>query len=143
MLYERENVTVLLIEDNEIDVMGVERAFRKSNLKNPIVVASDGVEALALLRDGRSIPHPYLILLDLNMPRMGGIEFLDEIRKDPLLRHAVVFVLTTSKAADDMHNAHARNIAGYFVKDKGAGGFINATHVLERYREVCEVPHAS
>ncbi len=134
------NVTILLVEDNDIDIMGVQRAFKASNAINSIVVAGDGLEALALLRDGKSVPRPYLVLLDLNMPKMNGIEFLAAARQDPELRNSIVFVLSTSRADDDKNQAFGHNIAGYIVKDRTAGDFINAAELLERYARVCEIP---
>ena len=75
--------------------MGVQRAFRRAKVENTIVVANDGLIALEKLRG--DVRKPYLVLLDLNMPRMNGIEFLAEARKDDLLRDSLIFVLTTSK----------------------------------------------
>ena len=101
-----ENVTILMVDDDEVDVMGLERAFRRGNMHNPIVTAPDGIAALALLRDGHSVMRPYMIVLDINMPRMTGIEFLDEVRGDKKLQDSVVFVLTTSKDDEDKHRAY-------------------------------------
>jgi CheY-like chemotaxis protein len=140
MQASRENITVLLVEDNEIDIMGVQRAFTQSHLPNPIVVARNGEEALTMLRDGKSVAKPYMILLDLNMPRMNGIEFLREARKDPALKPSIVFVLTTSKAPEDVDSAYAHNIAGYIVKEAGTGGFINAVGLLDYYSRIVEFP---
>lgn len=136
---EDKNVTVLLIDDNEVDVMGVRRAFKKINFDKKIVVATDGIEGLAALRRATDVQKPYLILLDLNMPRMNGIEFLRELRSDANLSKAIVFVLTTSNARDDKVQAFEHNIAGYIVKGKAEQGFIDAAELLERYTEVCEI----
>jgi CheY-like chemotaxis protein len=136
---KREDITIFLVEDNEVDVMGVQRAFKKSNFPNPIVVAGNGQEALSKLRDGKSVPRPYLVLLDLNMPKMNGIEFLEEIRKDNELRSAIVFVLTTSNATDDRNKTSEQNVAGYIVKGKETGGFINVVNLLNQYAQVCEI----
>ena len=114
-------VSLLLVEDDAIDVMTVERMLRKQNIANPLFVARDGVEALEMLRgenDRAQVPSPYLILLDLNMPRMNGLEFLAELRKDPAHKNAVVFVLTTSDAPEDRHVAYEHRVAGYIVKDR-------------------------
>ena len=135
----KESVTIVLVEDNDVDVMGVQRAFKQSGFANSIVVAADGIEALAKLRDG-SIGKPYLILLDLNMPRMNGIEFLQEVRKDPQLKKSIVFVLTTSSAPDDQSKAHEQNVAGYIVKGKEVGSFVNVASHLDRYMHLCEMP---
>lgn len=135
----RKEVTVLLIDDDEVDVMGVERAFEKARIGNPIVVAKDGIEGLEKLRSD-AIKRPYLILLDLNMPRMNGLEFLDEIRKDDRLRSSIVFVLTTSNAERDRCAAYQRNIAGYIVKENVGKEFLDAVSLLDMYWKVVELP---
>jgi len=134
-------VNVLLVEDDEIDVMGVKRAFLASQSPNPIIVAPDGIAALEILRCEKSTLRPYLVLLDLNMPRMGGIEFLDELRKDTQLKNTVVFVLTTSKAQEDIEEAQSRHVAGYIVKGRREGGFIDVAELLNHYTRVCEMPN--
>jgi len=114
-------VSLLLVEDDAIDVMTVERMLRKQHISNPLFIARDGVEALEMLRgenDRAKVPEPYLILLDLNMPRMNGLEFLAELRRDPAHKKAVVFVLTTSDAPEDRHVAYEHRVAGYIVKDR-------------------------
>lgn len=131
--------TVLLVDDDEIDIMGVKREFKRSNLENPVVVASNGLEALEKLRNG-SVPYPRMILLDLNMPKMNGIEFLKEARRDPELKETIIFVLTTSNAEEDKRAAYAHNIAGYIVKDRSSGGFVDAADLLDKYSRVVEFP---
>ena len=119
--HEHSPVSLLLVEDDAIDVMTVERMLRKQHIANPLFVARDGVEALEMLRgEGgrRPVPSPFLILLDLNMPRMGGLEFLTELRRDPQLQRATVFVLTTSDAPEDRLAAYEHRVAGYIVKDR-------------------------
>ena len=96
MRSEHQAVTLLLVEDDDFDVMTIEREFVKQKIGNQIIRACDGQEALELLQNGM-IPSPYVILLDLNMPRMDGFEFLNQIRADKQLSNSVVFVLTTSK----------------------------------------------
>ena len=105
---------ILLVEDDELDVMNVQRAFRKNNISNPLYVAGNGVEALEMLRgtgpgtpDRPRLPDTRrIILLDLNMPRMGGIEFLRELRADPALAPTTVIVLTTSDEERDKVEAY-------------------------------------
>ncbi len=132
-------ITVLLVDDDEVDIMGVERAFKRSKIKNPIVTAKDGIDALEKLR-GKKVARPYLILLDLNMPRMNGLEFLDAIRGDPELKDSVVFVLTTSKAEQDKWEAYQRNIAGYIVKENVGEEFLDAVSLLDIYWRIVELP---
>src|SRR5579871_6578585 len=98
-------LNILLVEDDELDVMNVQRAFRKNNIVNPLYVAGNGLEALAMLRGEDGAPEfpgeRRLVLLDLNMPRMNGIEFLRALRADPALAMIPVVVLTTSDEERD------------------------------------------
>src|SRR5260370_12002765 len=101
-------LNILLVEDDELDVMNIHRAFKKNHISNPLYVAGDGVLALAMLRGEpgvQAVPNDRrLILLDLNMPRMGGIEFLREVRAHPEFPHTTVTVLTTTSHLP--HTAH-------------------------------------
>jgi CheY-like chemotaxis protein len=133
----------LLVEDDEVDVMNVQRAFRKRNIGNPLTVAVDGAEALSILRgeSSRSMPKQRrVILLDLNMPRMNGLEFLRELRADETLRHETVVVLTTSEGDQDRIDAYRLNVAGYIVKPVTGEGFMDAMVALNRYWSVSELP---
>jgi CheY-like chemotaxis protein len=136
-------VNLLLVEDDEVDIQGLKRAFAKSRIGNPITVARDGIEALEFLRgeNGRpKLPKPHLILLDLNMPRMNGLEFLEAIRADEDLKSTVVFMITTSKAEEDKTRAYAQNVAGYIVKLDPANTFMQAVALLEHYWKIVEFP---
>ena len=135
----RENITILMVDDDEVDVMGVQRAFKRAKLGNNIVVAPDGQIALDKLREA-SVTRPYLVLLDMNMPRMNGIEFLEQARKDDALKNAIVFILTTSRAEEDKRAAYCYNVAGYIIKDRSDGGFINAAELLNQYVRNVEFP---
>ncbi len=138
-----ETITVLLVEDNDVDVEAIRRAFKKQRIANPIVVAEDGVAALELLRrapEDRGISRPFLILLDLNMPRMNGLEFLEELRADADLRDSIVFVLTTSKSEQDKVDSYHLNIAGYMVKGQVGEGFLNLVSMLGHYWRVVAFP---
>jgi CheY-like chemotaxis protein len=138
-------VNILLVEDDEIDVMAVKRAFRDLKIANPLFEASDGIEALDLLRgtNGKSVPRPFVILVDLNMPRMGGIEFVKELRSDPTLRSSIVFVMTTSAAEEDRINAFNLNVAGYVLKHSPGHSFLDAIAMLEHYWRIVELPEQS
>lgn len=136
-------VNLLLVEDDEVDVQGLKRAFAKSRIGNPITVARDGIEALEILRgeNGQAkLAKPHLILLDLNMPRMNGLEFLEAIRADEDLKASVVFMITTSKAEEDKARAYEKNVAGYIVKQDAANTFMQAVALLEHYWKVVEFP---
>src|SRR5690606_38990460 len=123
----------LLVEDDEIDVMTVRRAFRQNHISNPLVVANDGIEALELLRRGDLPKGRRIILLDLNMPRMNGIEFLQELRKDPELASIPVVVLTTSNDDHDKVKAYDLHVAGYLVKPVTFTNFCDLMVALNKY----------
>jgi CheY-like chemotaxis protein len=121
--------SILIVDDDDVDVMTVKRVFAKANLANQLVVARDGVEALAVLRDG-TFRRPPLTLLDINMPRMNGIEFLHEIRRDPILAPLRVVVLTTSNEDRDRVDASRLGVTSYLVKPVTFGGFADAVACL-------------
>jgi CheY-like chemotaxis protein len=138
-----ESVTVLVIDDDIVDRMAIARSFKKLQITNPFIEAIDGLEALERLRGQNGhekAKQPMVVLLDLNMPRMGGIEFLDEIRADPELRSTLIFVLTTSRAPVDRTNAYARNIAGYLLKQSPGRSFQEAIEKITRYWGIIEFP---
>lgn len=141
-----KEVTVLLVEDDDFDVEAVIRAFRKAKVANPVVVAEDGVEALEMLRGDGGKPkvrRPYLVLLDLNMPRMSGLEFLKALRADPELTETIVFVLTTSDHERDRHEAYKEHVAGYLVKDRVGDDFLKLINMLDSYWRVVEFPEST
>jgi CheY-like chemotaxis protein len=142
---EPQTAQLLHVEDDDICLMMLNRAFKKAKIANPISIAHDGIEALELLRgtNGRPrLPRPFLILLDLNMPRMDGIEFLKELRKDEELRKSIVFILTTSDADEDKVKAYNLGVAGYILKSNPANAFLEATALLDTYWRVVEFPAA-
>jgi len=136
---EAKVVSMLLVEDDEVDAMGIRRAFKQRRISNPLIRAHDGMEALEILRSKRVV-MPFLILLDLNMPRMGGIEFLQHLRQDKQLKKSVVFVLTTSKSDEDMMAAYVLNVAGYIVKGELTGSFDELVDMLNGYWQIVELP---
>ncbi|OQX82495.1 MAG: two-component system response regulator [Bacteroidetes bacterium 4484_276] len=135
-------VNILLVEDDEIDVMNVKRAFGKNNILNPLHVAENGLEALNLLQGNgvEQIPVPRIILLDLNMPKMGGIEFLKKLRMDDRFNSISVFVMTTSNEDRDKTEAYKLNVAGYILKPLSIKSFIQAVSILNNYWQLCEYP---
>ncbi len=134
-------MTILLVEDDEVDIMNVKRAFKKNNISNPLIVAHNGIEALEILRSTEpNAPKPKIILLDLNMPRMGGIEFLKEMRQDQDLNALSVFVMTTSNEDGDKIDAFNLNVAGYILKPLSMDRFIAAVSTLNSYWALCEYP---
>ena len=134
---------ILLVEDDDVDAEAVVRAFQKHQLNYPFTIVTNGLEALLWLRsDGeQKSPHqPLIILLDLNMPRMNGIEFLQEMRLDQGLKHNIVFVLTTSNREEDKLAAYNKQIAGYILKTRVGTDFANMVTLLKSYEQVVEFP---
>ena len=143
MTDQSKEVAILLVEDNDIDAEGIERAFRKQRIANPVVRARDGLDALEMLEGANaanSIERPFLILLDINMPRMDGIEFLQNLRKNETLRDSIVFVLTTSDDDRDKVLAYDQNIAGYILKSNVGTDFVNLVTMLEHFWRYVEFP---
>jgi len=141
---EDRPINLLLVDDDAVDVMNVERAFQKNNLANALYVASNGLEALAMLRGEGPLPkvpaERRLILLDLNMPKMGGIKFLRELRADDNLRAIPVIVLTTSDEDSDKVEAYNLNVAGYILKPVTLTAFVEAIATLNQYWMLNEMP---
>lgn len=133
-------LNILLVEDDEVDVMNVRRAFKKNNICNPLWVAGNGLDGLEMLRSGDMPRDRRLVLLDLNMPRMNGIEFLRELRADPELRSVPVVVLTTSDDERDRVEAYNLNVAGYILKPVTLMNFVEAMATLNKYWSLVELP---
>jgi CheY-like chemotaxis protein len=133
-------LNILLVEDDEVDVMNVRRAFQKNHIANPLFVATNGVEALEVLRGGKVPRERRMVLLDLNMPQMNGIEFLRELRRDPELRPTPVVVLTTSNDDRDRIEAYDLNVAGYLLKPVTFSNFCEVMATLNKYWALVELP---
>jgi CheY-like chemotaxis protein len=133
-------LNILLVDDDQVDVMNVQRAFKKNNITNPMWVSSNGLEALELLRSGVVPSSQRLVLLDLNMPKMNGIEFLRALRADPSLAHTSVVVLTTSKDERDKVDAYNLNVAGYLLKPVEFIDFVGLMAALNKYWTLVELP---
>ncbi len=138
-------LNILLVEDDALDVMNVQRAFKKNNITNPLFVAENGLDALDLLRGAGGEPPKIpaqrrLILLDLNMPKMNGIEFLRELRADPALALIPVIVLTTSDEDRDKVEAYQLSVAGYILKPVTLASFVETMATLNNYWTLSEVP---
>ena len=133
-------VNILFVEDDEVDVMNVKRAFDKNHILNPLFVAGNGLEALEKLRNGEVPQGRRIVLLDLNMPKMSGIEFLRELRNDPALAPTPVVVLTTSNNDRDKIDAYKLNVAGYLVKPVTFAEFSDLMVTLNKYWTLVEMP---
>jgi CheY-like chemotaxis protein len=137
---DKRELHILLVDDDEVDVMNVQRAFQKNRLTNPIHVAANGLEALEKLRDGSIASPRRLVLLDLNMPKMNGIEFLRALRADAELQSTSVVVLTTSNEERDKVEAYRLNVAGYLLKPVTFTNFIDVMATLNKYWTLVEMP---
>ena len=122
--------------------MNVQRAFKKNNIPNPLFIANNGIEALEMLRGDPSIVplHRRLILLDLNMPQMGGIEFLREMRADETLKSIPVIMLTTSNEDNDKVDTYQLNVAGYIRKPVTFPKSLESMVALNKSWMLCEMP---
>ncbi|MEM6638826.1 MAG: response regulator [Pseudomonadota bacterium] len=132
---------VLIVDDDDIDVMAVRRALAKANVSPRTHVAHNGEEALALLDpDATSVKSPCIVLLDINMPRMNGFDFLDRIRNDERLHDLVVFMVSTSDAPEDRARAYRYNVAGYINKSLPDAKFHASVNMLVDYCRVVQLP---
>jgi PAS domain S-box-containing protein len=135
----RKNNPVLLVEDDAIDAMTVQRAFRELKLNNPLAHVTNGEEALEYLRNDENV-KPCVILLDLNMPRMNGVEFMKIAKADPILRRIPIIVLTTSRNDRDILDSYDLSIAGYIVKPVDYKKFVEAIRTIDIYWTISELP---
>jgi CheY-like chemotaxis protein len=133
---------LLLIEDDELDCELIERTLRGAAPFYALTIARDCREALELLQphNGHQPLFPALMLLDLALPGMNGLEFLRLLRQDQRLRACIVFVLTESDAETDKRAAYQQAVAGYILKSDLASNTGKLLDLLEAYREVVEFP---
>lgn len=133
-------INLLLVDDDEVDVLNVKRALERGRITNQLWVASDGHEGLELLRGGELPRERRLVLLDINMPRMNGIEMLRELRADPELQMTPVVILTTSNDDRDRIESFRLNVAGYLLKPVTFVSFVELMTALNRYWTLVEFP---
>jgi CheY-like chemotaxis protein len=131
---------ILLLEDDTVDAMTVKRALKDLHVSNPLVRTANGEEALVYLRDD-SKEKPCVILLDLNMPKMNGIEFLKIAKADEKLKRIPAIVLTTSKDDQDRVNTFKLSIAGFVVKPVDYIKFVEAMRIVNLYWTLSELPN--
>lgn len=136
-------IRILLVEDDDGDAKAVERTFLKARIANPILRALDGIEAMEILKGTDKKPRlepPFLLLVDLNMPRMNGIQLVTAIREDPDLHDTIVFMLTTSNRAEDKQAAYFLNVTGYILKEKAGEDFLKLFSLVDSYWRIVEMP---
>ncbi|MHC4507458.1 MAG: response regulator [Planctomycetota bacterium] len=135
----RSSKPILLVEDDSVDVMTVKRAFKELDVSNQLVPAGDGEEALAYLRN-QGMARPCVILLDLNMPKMSGTEFLRIVKADDTLKTIPVIVFTTSSTEQDIAESFELGAAGYMVKSIDYGKFIDTIKTIDLYWTLSKLP---
>lgn len=136
---------ILLVEDDDVAAEAVVRSMKKNKIDFPITLAENGQVALDILNgihEKKAITAPFVVLLDINMPKVNGFEFLEQIRADDNLKRTVVFVLTTSSSDVDKVRAYNENIAGYMVKRKVGPQFSKLFALLKDYAEAVALPEA-
>ena len=137
-------IKILLVEDDDVDAFAIQRGFEKEKISNTILRARDGVEALEFLRGGEQgeprLERPFLVFLDLNLPRMDGFQVLKTIREDEALKDTVVFVLTTSTREEDRVRAYGHNVSGFVSKANAGRDFIHVVQLIEHFWRVVELP---
>lgn len=137
-----QHIDVLVVDDDDITPEMVSRALRKVEGHFRVVAASDGMEALAILNGqaSQTVSRPYMILLDLNMPRMNGFEFLSAVRSNEALMDSVIFVLTTSSSDNDRMLAYSEQVAGYMTKSAIGPQFARLSALLHDYSTAVTLP---
>ncbi len=136
------DLQILFVEDDDIDVIALQRAMEATGISLSVTRVRDGVEALAVLRGSNGsapLRRPYIVLVDINLPRMNGIEFLAELRRDPELQSTVVFTVTTSQDAADKKAAYRMNVAGFLGKS-ATGCFADIVSLLGAYAKTVDLP---
>ena len=142
-VYHNQGLATLIVVDDDLgEAKAVRRSFSKARIANPIIHVMDGVEAIELLRSDLA-PQRFILLVDLNMPRMNGIELVGEIRNDRRLKKSVIFMLTTSDDQRDIAAAYDLNVAGYMVKFRCGEDFRNLVDTLSGFRSHVELPFIS
>ena len=136
----RNSKPILLLEDDTVDAMTVKRALKDIKVLNPLVRTANGEEGLAYLRDEKN-EKPCVILLDLNMPKMNGIEFLKVAKGDEKLKKIPAIVMTTSKDDKDWIQSFNLNVAGYIVKPIDYLKFVEAIRIINLYWTLSELPN--
>ncbi len=133
-------INLLLVDDDEVDVLNVRRALERGRITNDVWVAGDGIEGLAMLRGDEMPRERRIVLLDINMPRMNGIEMLRELRADAELQVTPVVMLTTSNDDRDRIESYRLNVAGYLLKPVTFVSFVETMTALNRYWTLVELP---
>lgn len=137
------DMNILLVEDNDLDVEILKRSLKKVGGCASLVRAVDGMDALEILKNDAKNPvlsRPFVVFLDINMPRMNGHEFLEELRKTEEIKRSIVYVFTTSDSKKDVARAYQNCANGYIVKPSGPSELQNVLKAVQAYWSICEHP---
>jgi len=143
MVASNDEIRFLIVDDDDVCQLLLDRALKDLGARVPVITAVDGIEGLEVLRQvsgGGDASFPVIVLLDLRMPRMNGLEFLEVVRADPKLRGTTVFVLSTSSQRHDVEAAHSLGVAGYLVKPDDYEDFKDIIAMLSHYRRQIVLP---
>lgn len=136
----KKNFSILIIEDDDIDAKALQRALTQIGIAADLMYrAYDGIEALELLKQKKP-PLPCIIIIDINMPRMTGIEFLQHLHQDAVYGSSPAFILTTSNSNADKQAAYESHVTGYMLKENVGKSFSNFIQFFEAFTETIELP---
>jgi CheY-like chemotaxis protein len=136
-------VTILLVEDDDVDATTVVRGLSRADIHNPLLRARDGIEAMEMLlgtNGQQALPPPYLLLVDVRMPRLDGLGLVRRIRSNRLLQRTIIFILTTSDSDRDRAAAYDAHVAGYIVKSNAPDEFHALARMLDYYLSIVAPP---
>ncbi|SFS76691.1 response regulator [Lutibacter maritimus] len=137
---KNSNLTILLVEDDKVDAMTIQRALKELKILNPVVICENGLEALNYLNNLENA-LPGIILLDINMPKMNGIEFLEHRKKNNAINLIPTVVLTTSKDEQDKVESFNLGVAGYMIKPVDYMQFVEVVKTINLYWTLSELPN--
>jgi len=143
MIQSTKPIHILLVEDDDGDAKAIQRAFIKAKIANPISRAIDGIDAIEQLTGSNGklkIRPPFLLMVDFNMPRMNGVEFVKHLRSHDEFAKSIIFMLSTSKRDEDKMAAYDLNVAGYIIKEKAGEDFLKLVDLMDSYWRIVEFP---
>lgn len=136
-------VTILLVEDDDVDATTVVRGLTRADIRNPVIRSRDGIEAMEVMlgtNGKQKLVPPYLLLVDIRMPRLDGLGLVRRIRSDKMLQRTIIFVLTTSDSDRDRAAAYDAHVAGYIVKSNAPDQFHALARMLDYYLTIVAPP---
>lgn len=134
-----KQVSLLVVEDDDVDFKLLMHSFSKRKIANAILRAKNGLDALSKIENGE-VQEPFFVLLDINMPKMNGWEFLEALRANPKHAHTVVFINTTSNDEVDIKKGFEEHVAGYFHKDNVSHSIDKLVEVIDGYWQIVVMP---